>query len=166
MAVDSAGDAEVAWEALGGWSPAGFWFSRSNAQGASFSAPAAIPSSPTGGVGIATDATNHVFLFWTAQGAMLTEGSAPSDFSVNATPASLSAIPGGTATAEVTLVATGGFAEVVTLGCRNLPTGAECSFNPGIGDANGFGHNRGDDGHHFPASAGRLFLHHHGNHSR
>ena len=48
MAVDSAGDADVAWEALGGWSPAGFWFSRSNAQGTSFSAPVAIPSSPDG----------------------------------------------------------------------------------------------------------------------
>ena len=130
MAVDSAGDAEVAWEALGGWSPAGFWFSRSNAQGASFSAPAAIASSPTGGVGIATDASNHVFVSWTAQGAMLSEGSAPSDFSVSATPASLSAMPGGSATAQVTLVATGGFDEAVTLGCGNLPTGAQCSFNP------------------------------------
>jgi len=132
MAVDSAGDAEVAWEALGGWSPAGFWFSRSNAQGASFSAPAAISSSPTRGVGIATDASNHVFVSWTAQGAMLTEGSAPSDFSVSATPTSLSAMPGGSATAQVTLVATGGFDEVVTLGCGNLPTGAECSFNPAL----------------------------------
>ena len=130
MAVDSAGDDEVAWEALGGWSPAGFWFSRSNAQGASFSAPTAISSSPTGSVGIATDASNHVFVSWTAQGAMLTEGSAPSDFSVSATPASLSAMPGGSATAQVTLVATGGFDEVVTLGCGNLPAGAECSFNP------------------------------------
>lgn len=130
MAVDAAGDADVTWEALGGWSPAGFWFSRSNAQGTSFSAPAAIQSSPTGGVGIATDATNHVFLFWTAQGAIVSEGSAPSDFSVSATPASLSAMPGGLATAEVTLVATGGFDEAVTLGCGNLPTGAECSFDP------------------------------------
>ena len=130
MAVDSAGDAGVAWEALGGWSPAGFWFSRSNAQGSSFSAPAAIPSSPAGGVGIATDATNHVFLFWTAQGAMLSEGSAPSDFSVSAATASLSAMPGGSATAQVTLVATGGFDEAVNLGCSNLPAGAECSFNP------------------------------------
>ena len=130
MAVDSAGDAEVAWEALGGWSPAGFWFSRSNAQGASFSAPAAISSSPTGGVGIATDAANHVFVFWTAQGAMLSEGNAPSDFSVSATPASLSAMPGGSATTQVTLVAAGGFDEVANLGCSNLPTGAVCSFNP------------------------------------
>jgi hypothetical protein len=130
MSVDSAGDAGVAWEALGGWSPAGFWFSRSNAQGASFSAPAAIPSSPTGGARIATDAANHVFVSWTAQGAMLTEGSAPSDFSVNATPPSLSAMPGGSATAQVTLVATGGFDEVVTLGCGDLPTGAACSFDP------------------------------------
>ncbi len=130
MAVDAAGDADVAWEALGGWSPAGFWFSRSNAQGASFSAPAAIPSNPTGGVGIATDATNRVFVSWTAQGAMLSEGSAPSDFSVSATPMSLSAMPGGSATAQVTLVATGGFDETVTLGCGNLPAGAECSFDP------------------------------------
>jgi hypothetical protein len=134
MAVDSAGNAGVAWEALGGWSPAGFWFSRSNAQGASFSAPAPISSSPTGGVGIATDATNHVFVSWTAQGAMpgamISEGSAPSDFSVSATPASLSAMAGGSATAQVTLVATGGFDEAVNLGCSNLPAGAECSFNP------------------------------------
>jgi hypothetical protein len=130
MAVDSAGDAEVAWEALGGWSPAGFWFSRSNAQGASFSVPAAISSSPTGSVGIATDAANHVFLSWTAQGALLSEGSAPSDFSVSATPVSLSAMPGGSATTQVTLVATGGFDAAVNLGCTNLPAGAECSFNP------------------------------------
>ena len=130
MAVDSAGEAEVVWEALGGWSPPGFWFSRSNPQGASFSAPVAIPSSPTGGVGIATDAANHVFVSWTAQGAMISEGSAPSDFSVSATPVSLSAMPGGSATTQVTLVATGGFDDAVTLGCGNLPTGAVCSFNP------------------------------------
>lgn len=130
MAVDSAGDAEVAWEALGGWSPAGFWFSRSNAQGSSFSAPVSIASTPTGGAGIASDAANHVFLSWTAQGAMLSEGSAPSDFSVSATPLALSAMPGGSATAQVTLVATGGFDEAVSLGCSSLPAGAQCSFDP------------------------------------
>jgi len=133
MAVDSAGDADVAWEALGGWSAAGFWFSRSNAQGSSFSAPVAIPASPTGGVEITTDPANHIFLSWTAQGAtpaaMISEASAP-NFSVSATPAALSAMPGGSATAQVTLTATDGFNEAVSLGCGNLPAGAECSFNP------------------------------------
>jgi hypothetical protein len=129
IAVDSAGDADVTWEALGGWGAAGFWFSHSNAQGSSFSAPVAIPASPTAGVGITTDATNHVFLSWTAQGAMISEGSAPSDFSVSVTPASLSAMPGGSVTAQVTLTATSGFNQAVSLGCNNLPAGAECSFS-------------------------------------
>ena len=130
MAVDSAGDADVAWEALGGWSPAGFSFSRSNPQGTAFSAPITIPGSPTGNVGITTDASNHVLLAWSAQGATISEGSAASGFTVNTTPESLVAMPGGSATAQVTLTATGGFTQAVSLGCGNLPSGAQCSFDP------------------------------------
>ena len=130
MAVDSAGDADVIWEAFGGWSPAGFSFSRSNPQGTSFSAPIIIPGSQTGNVAITTDASNHVLLAWSAQGAMIGEGSAPSGFTVNTAPESLVVMPGGSATAQVTLTATEGFAQAVNLSCGNLPSGAQCSFDP------------------------------------
>jgi hypothetical protein len=130
MAVDGAGDANVAWEALGGWSPAGFSFSRSNAQGTAFSSPVTIPGNPAGNVAMTTDASGHVLLAWSGQGVFVSEVSAPSGFAMSMTPAALSIMPGGTATGQLMLTATGGFDQSVNLSCSNLPTGAACVFNP------------------------------------
>ena len=59
-----------------------------------------------------------------------TSAAAAGGFTISATPASLMALPGGTATAQVTVTATGGFDQIVSLSCGNLPPGAVCSFSP------------------------------------
>ncbi len=52
------------------------------------------------------------------------------DFSVACSPASLSAIQGGSAASTCTVTSTGGFASAVSLACAGLPSGATCSFSP------------------------------------
>ena len=50
------------------------------------------------------------------------------DFSLTLTPASLSAVPGSSATASVALNSLHGFAGAVTLGCSSLPATVSCVF--------------------------------------
>ena len=52
------------------------------------------------------------------------------DFSISVSPASLLDLPGGSATAQVTVTSTAGFNHAVTLSCSKLPSGASCSFDP------------------------------------
>jgi hypothetical protein len=134
MAVDSTGVVDLTWEYP--QVPQGILFSRSDSQGASFSAPgpvsASLEESPSS-VQITTDATNHVLVLWSQNDVFISEGDAPtatSEFTISATPSSLVVLPGGTATAQVTVTATGGFNQAVNLSCGNLPSGAECSFSP------------------------------------
>jgi len=49
-----------------------------------------------------------------------------SDFTMSISPASQSAAPGGTASYTLTLAATGGFNQAITLSCGRLPTGLTC----------------------------------------
>jgi hypothetical protein len=132
MAVDSSGAINVSWEPApgDGWSPGGFMFSGSNTQGTSFSAAAPIPGTPVqGSVGITTDANHHVVLVWSNQGVFITQGSASSDFSISAAPASLNLLPGGSESTQITVISTGGFNQTVDLSCTKLPPGATCSFD-------------------------------------
>ena len=132
MAVDSNGVVNVAWQPApgDGWTPPGFAFSSSNAQDTSFSARVPIAGVPAQGtVEIATDAANHALLVWSNKGVFITQGSAPSDFTISAAPATESLLPGGAAKFAVTLTATGGFSDAVNLSCTKLPSGAECAFD-------------------------------------
>jgi subtilisin family serine protease len=52
------------------------------------------------------------------------------DFSLTASPASVSTVAGGTATATITTTTTSGTAQTVTLSATGLPTGAAASFSP------------------------------------
>ena len=52
------------------------------------------------------------------------------DFTISAAPAAQTVLAGAAATLDVTLTATGGFKNSVSLKCTNLPAGAVCSFNP------------------------------------
>jgi hypothetical protein len=59
----------------------------------------------------------------------VTPGGPAPDFTISAAPASQSELPGGAAKFALTLTATGGFSDAVTLRCTNLPPGATCAFD-------------------------------------
>ena len=52
------------------------------------------------------------------------------NFTLSASPSTLSGSAGGTATSTVTLTMTGGYATAVTFGASGLPTGATAAFSP------------------------------------
>jgi hypothetical protein len=54
----------------------------------------------------------------------------PPDFTVSATPSSLSIAQGANDTTTATVGSQNGFDSAVTLACTGLPTGATCAFNP------------------------------------
>jgi hypothetical protein len=114
------------------------WFSESSNNGSTFSTPVNITKnqSAPSAVRMVTDPAGNILMVWSgnvsngqdiffARSAAVTGG-----FTINAEPASLAAMPGGSATAQVTLTVTGGFDQAVNLSCGNLPQGAACSFNP------------------------------------
>jgi hypothetical protein len=91
---------------------------------------------------IATDPSNHVLLLWSEKDVFISQRdavSAANGFTISAAPASLTALPGGSATAKVTLTAASGFDQTVDLSCGKLPPGAECSFAPTAVTPNTFG---------------------------
>jgi hypothetical protein len=59
-----------------------------------------------------------------------------SDFSLSATPASVTVAPGATASYTVTIARSGGFAGVVTFSISGLPAGATGTFNPNPSSTN------------------------------
>ena len=147
MAIHSDGAADVAWTVEAGWSssqyPQGLapevntllFSSRSNDDGTSFSAPVTTPftvlnSDCVNCLQIATDSTDHVLVAWDDSSVFVTEGNAPSDFTITAAPGAQSVLPGGSANFPLTLNAGGGFSDTVNLTCTNLPPGAACAFNP------------------------------------
>lgn len=113
-------------------------FSQSSDSGSTFSTPVNITKdqSAPSAVRMVTDPAGNILMVWSgnvsngqdiffARSAAVTSG-----FTITAVPASLAAMPGGSATAQVTLTATGGFNQVVSLSCGNLPQGATCAFTP------------------------------------
>jgi hypothetical protein len=134
MTADFTGVVNLTWEYP--QAPEGILFSRSDIQGASFSTPVAVSTNvkaAPSGVQIATDASNHVLVLWSEKDVFISQHDAPNaanGFTISATPASLTALPGGSATAKVTLTAASGFDQVVNLSCGQLPAGAECAFSP------------------------------------
>lgn len=134
MAADSTGAVDLTWEHP--QAPEGILFSRSDIQGASFSTPVSVSANgkaAPSGVQIMTDASNHVVVLWSDKDVFISQRdalNAANGFTISAAPASLTALPGGSATVKVTLTATSGFDQVVNLSCGNLPAGAECSFAP------------------------------------
>jgi len=138
VAVDSRGNVNIVWRGDVPTPGAGdIFFSRSSNGGASFSAAQNVShSSGASSPRMAVDSAGNVNVVWTAgverkvvfsRASVSTAGSG---FTISAVPASLMALPGGTATAQVTLMATGGSNQAVNLSCGGLPPGAECSFNP------------------------------------
>jgi len=134
MTADSNGVVNLTWEYP--QVPKGILFSRSDIQGTSFSAPVAVSTNvkaAPSGVQIATDASNHVLVLWSEKDVFMSRRdatNAANGFTISATPASLAALSGGSATAKVTLTAASGFDQVVNLSCGQLPAGAECAFFP------------------------------------
>jgi hypothetical protein len=136
--VDSQGNVDVLWQDdFGTPGASDVFFSRSNNGGASFAAPRNVSGSPgTSNPQMAADSTGNIGIVWTAgaeRQVLFTRASVStsgSGFTISASPTSLMALPGGTATAQVTVTATGGFDQIVSLSCGNLPPSAVCSFNP------------------------------------
>ncbi len=115
-----------------------FLFSDSSDGGKSFSAPAVIfdfrqrtfttfPYVEQ----FATDSAGAALLLWSDGASIyfLKGTSAASNFTITATPATQSVLPGGAASFALTLTAAGGFAGAVNLSCTNLPPGATCAFS-------------------------------------
>ncbi|MEI4861461.1 hypothetical protein Q8G41_28120, partial [Klebsiella pneumoniae] len=79
---------------------------------------------------MAVDSAGNINIVWTAGSARrvffarASASAADGGFAISVTPASLMALPGGTATAQFTLTATSGFGEVVTFNCGQLPVAA------------------------------------------
>jgi hypothetical protein len=138
MAVDPSGNVNLLWQDdVLRPGAADIFFSRSTDGGASFSNAQNVSRSPgSGSPQMAVDLAGNVNIVWSAgadRKVLFTRASADtagSGFTISATPASLMALPGGSATAQVTLTATGVFNEAVSLSCSNLPAGAQCLFNP------------------------------------
>ena len=138
MTVDPSGNINVVWEddiLTPGASD--IFFSRSSDAGATFSTGQNISQNPgSGSPHMALDSQGNINVVWTAADASkvffsrAAVTSANSGFTISAAPASMTTLPGGSATAQVTVTATGGFNQPVSLSCGNLPQGAECSFNP------------------------------------
>ena len=139
MAIHENGVADVAFEVESDWSspqyPQGLSVARSNDQGTAFSSPVNIVDNWCliyGCLQMATDHTDHVLLAWQLDmdgSVLITEGTAPADFTISAAPGMPSLLPGGAANETLTLTATGGFSDTVSLSCSNLPAGASCAFS-------------------------------------
>jgi hypothetical protein len=140
MAVDSSGKINVVWQDdILTPGAADIFFSRSSDAGANFSTAQNISHSPgSGSPRMALDSQGNVNVVWTEGNAgrvlfsRAAVSSSNSGFTISAAPASMTTLPGGSVTAQVTLTATGGFNQAVSLSCGNLPPGAVCSFNPAV----------------------------------
>ena len=131
--------AAVAWEQVpDSGQGSDLWFSQSADGGSTFSAAVNITknqSSPAA-VQMVSDSAGNVLMVWSAnvsngQDIFFAKSTATGDgFTITASPTSLTAMPGGSATAQLTLTAAGGFNQPVNLSCTGLPPGAACLFSP------------------------------------
>jgi hypothetical protein len=140
VALSGSSPVDVAWvQGPNSGQSSDLWFSQSSDGGSTFSSPVDITnnqSSPSG-VQMITDAGGDVLMAWSANAGnghdiffARSTAAGASGFTITATPATVTGLPGGTATAQFTLTPTGEFGQVVTLSCTKLPPGAACLFNP------------------------------------
>jgi uncharacterized membrane protein len=81
---------------------------------------------------LAMNATS-LFAFTHGRGAYrvaLTSSTAPVDFTISASPASLDVTAGGGASSQITTAVSGGFSSGISLSASGLPAGATASFSP------------------------------------
>jgi len=115
------------------------WFSQSSDGGSTFSRGVNVTnnrSSPSA-VQMISDSAGEVLMVWSASVGSghdvffaRSAAASGSGFTISAAPTSLVTLPGGMATAEAIVTATGGFDQAVSLSCGKLPPGAVCSFSP------------------------------------
>lgn len=151
--IDSQGGIDVLWgdDSVGNSSGANdIFFGRSTDGGATFSKSINLSNNPgySGDAHMAIDSNANVNVIWVQDTDNIVIGSggnsnfqilvsrgsisqqSPADFTISAAPASLVPLPGGSATTQITMTATGGFNQAVNLSCSKLTTGAACSFDP------------------------------------
>jgi hypothetical protein len=151
--IDSQGGIDVLWgdDSVGNSSGANdIFFSRSSDGGATFAKSVNLSNNPgySGDAHMAIDSSANANVIWVqdinniviGSGAdsnfqiLFSRGSisqqSPGDFTISAAPASLVPLPGGSATTQITMTATGGFNQAINLSCSKLTTGAACSFDP------------------------------------
>jgi hypothetical protein len=131
--------AAVAWEQVPDTGQGSdLWFSQSTDGGAMFSAAVNVTKnqSSLSAVHMAADPAGNILMVWSAKAGngqdifFAKSTNAGEGFTISATPSSLNTMPGGSATAQLTLTATGGFNQAVNLGCTGLPPGVVCLFSP------------------------------------
>jgi hypothetical protein len=140
--------AAIAWEQVpDSGQGSDLWFSQSSDGGSTFSPAVNVTknqSSPSA-VRMIADSAGNVLMVWSANVSnghdifFAKAAAAGAGFTMSATPAALMAVPGGSATAQLTLTATGGFDQPVNFSCSGLPPGAACSFSPASAMLSGSG---------------------------
>lgn len=137
MSVDAAGKIDVIWadDILNPGAP-DIFSSRSTDGGTHFSAAQNLSNHPgASSPAMALDAAGNLNVVWAASNASKVffsraAASASTSFTISGASSPVSTVPGGTATAQLTITADSGFNQVVSFSCGNLPAGAQCAFNP------------------------------------
>jgi hypothetical protein len=144
IAVDSAGNIEILVQGPYANGHDDIFYTRSTDDGSNFSTPANV-SNNSGQAELsqmAVEANGDIDIVWddNGSGSSVQDTSVYfrravvsqpiGDFTISAAPASLVPLPGGSATTQITMTATGGFNQAVNLSCSKLTTGAACSFDP------------------------------------
>ncbi|HZP32364.1 MAG TPA: sialidase family protein [Candidatus Acidoferrales bacterium] len=137
MGMDAAGNIDVIWEddILNPGAP-DIFFSRSTDAGGHFLAAQNISNNPgSGSPAMALDSAGNVNVVWAAANAgkvFFSRASASSSggFTISGGQNSMTLLPGGTATTQLTLTAASAFNQSVSFACGSLPPGAQCSFSP------------------------------------
>jgi Subtilase family/Abnormal spindle-like microcephaly-assoc'd, ASPM-SPD-2-Hydin len=114
-------------EQLGFSDPSHCALTRLSWTGGCGTSPGSTISCPFGTTTVSVSASNNGVAFSSPASVRITV----TNFGVGVSPSSATVAAGQSASYQVTVTSQGGaFADAVTLGCANLPTGATCSFNP------------------------------------
>jgi hypothetical protein len=147
IAVDAAGNIYVIWQqGTTGSNTFDVFFTHSADAGATFQTITKVSNTPSlecpsatpcGSAQVAVDAIGDSNIAWVDQTATAQNSNIDfsrvaitqpvSDFSVGISPASQSAMPGGTVSYTIALTANGGFNQAVTISCGSLPAGVTCA---------------------------------------